>query len=61
MSESKDILAKLQEENQQLQKDLLTERVLRIDIQMQLLGIMRQEAAAKFQELQEEAKPENRE
>ncbi|HEY9073082.1 MAG TPA: hypothetical protein VIN67_03030 [Desulfobaccales bacterium] len=50
-------LAKLQEENRQLQKDLLAERVLRIDIQMQLLGIMRQEAATKFQELQGEAEP----
>jgi len=50
-------LEKLQAENRQLQKDLMQERVLRIDLQMQLLGFMRQEAAGKFQELQAEAPP----
>ena len=46
---------KLKEENRQLQKDLLAERVLRIDIQMQLLGIIRQETAQTLNGLQEQA------
>ena len=58
MSETEEtILAKLQEENRQLQKDLLAERVLRIDFQMQLLAIMRQDAAQKLNGLQGEAEP----
>jgi hypothetical protein len=56
-----ELITRLTEENRQLQKDLMTERVVRIDIQMQLLAVMRQEAAGKFQELEKEAKPENQE
>jgi hypothetical protein len=49
--EEKEPEVTLTEVNRQLQKDLLSERIIRIDFQMQLLGIMRNEAQQKLQDL----------
>ena len=43
----------------QLQRDLLSERVTRINFQIQLLGLLRDEAQQKLSSLPEEVKPEN--
>jgi hypothetical protein len=41
-----------------LQRDLLSERIMRINFQIQLLGLMRDETQKTLQSLQEAAEPE---